>query len=195
MSTDAQELPNSYRSINSVEYSVDPEVLQREAKKEREEEKKVFTSSVSSVVLMDTDYCISSVQGETIDESYYLIETQPQGSSFPMGLDEPGSMSLDVNALASKLATLEEKRGGADGSGSVVEQRRMSTGSGRVGRTEMTEEVLEGGGVHKVPVKVEKIGTAIVWQFSTEPKGIAFGLCYKERKESTREDEVSRIAF
>ena len=175
-----------------MEYSVDPETLRREAEMERAEREKLTRVDREQCSIEDTDYCISSVQGETIDESYYLIETQPQGdSSFPMGLDEPGAFGLDVNALASKLATLEERRAGDETEASIADRRRLSTGSGRVGRPEMTEEVLEGGGVHRVPVRVEKLGTAIVWEFSTEPKGIAFGLCYKERKESSKEEEVS----
>ena len=49
---------------------------------------------------------------------------------------------------------------------------------------------MEGGGVHSVPVTIEKCGTAIAWEFIAEPKGIAFGITYKPTPESSKEDEV-----
>lgn len=174
-----------------MEYFVDPETLHREAEREKQS-KTEPPDGVSVCTGSDANYCISTVQGATLDDDYYLIEAQPQDSSFPMGLDDPtGGMHFDVNALASKLATLEgnqEVEPGGRGLAGV--ERRVSTGSERVGRTELMEKVLEGGGVFKVPVRVEKHGTAIVWEFSTEPKGIAFGICYKESQESTKEEEV-----
>lgn len=101
--------PSSYRSVHSMEYSVSEDMRQREAERELKE--------VCSI--MDTDFRISSVHGETIDEDYYLIDTQPSGNhnnnnrdneaSFPVGLDNhPGGLGLDMNALASKLAKLED---------------------------------------------------------------------------------------
>ncbi len=47
--------------------------------------------------------------------------------------------------------------------------------------------------LHNVPMTVVRIGTAIVWEFSTEPKGIAFGIWYKEKKYSQKEVEVSIV--
>ncbi len=201
-SEDAEEGPeipqSSYKSVNSMEYSVDPEVMRRE--NERLDPESNRTGDSTGVVSdFDSNFCISSVPGETIDESYYLIETAPPGEkpplgeegggTFPVGLDNPGSTSLDVNALASKLATLEGY--GANQNVGAASERRLSTDSaGRVGCADVTEVVMEGGGVHKVPVKVEQHRTAIVWEFSTEPKGIAFGIWYRETKGSSREDEV-----
>lgn len=49
---------------------------------------------------------------------------------------------------------------------------------------------MEGGGVQNVPVTIDKCGTAIAWEFNTEPKGIAFGIFYRSTAESSREDEV-----
>lgn len=175
-----------------MEYSVDPELMRREteqAKQDAQEQRPLC-------IVTDADFHITSIQGdeEAEEEGYCLIETQPQEASFPMGLDDAGTARLDVNALASKLATLE---GAAGGGGRETgperdeeERRRLSTGSSKVGRSEATEVILEGGGVHTVQVTVEKHGTAVAWEFSTEPKGIAFGIGYKESKTSTREDEV-----
>ena len=50
--------------------------------------------------------------------------------------------------------------------------------------------MMQGGGVHSVPITIEKCGTAIAWEFNTEPKGIAFGIVYKPTSESSKEDEV-----
>ena len=52
---------------------------------------------------------ISTIERETTDDSYYIIETNPE-ASFPVGLDTHGSQHLDVNALASKLASIEVAR-------------------------------------------------------------------------------------
>ena len=49
---------------------------------------------------------------------------------------------------------------------------------------------MQGGGIHSVPITIEKCGTAIAWEFNTEPKGIAFGIVYKSASESSKEDEV-----
>ena len=49
--------------------------------------------------------------------------------------------------------------------------------------------MMAGGGVHTVPITIEKSVTAIAWEFNTEPKGIAFGI-YKPTSESSREDKV-----
>ena len=52
---------------------------------------------------------ISTIEGETTDDSYYITETNPE-ASFPIGLDTHGTQHLDVNALASKLASIEVAR-------------------------------------------------------------------------------------
>lgn len=49
---------------------------------------------------------------------------------------------------------------------------------------------MQGGGVHSVPITIEKCGTAIAWEFNTEPKGLAFGIVYKPTSDSSKEDEV-----
>lgn len=183
---------SSYRSVNSMEYSVDPETMRRENERDNKPDPESDKSSIP-----DSNFSITSVPGETIDESYYLIEATPldgedEGEgTFPVGLDNPGSTSLDVNALASKLATLEGGVANHDVGVTLAGARRLSTASGsRVGCSDVTEVTLEGGGAHKVPVGIERHGTAIAWEFSTEPKGIAFGIWYRESKESSREDEV-----
>ncbi len=66
-----------------------------------------------------------------------------------------------------------------------------SSSSGIARSSEFKEVVIDGGGVQNVPMTVVRIGTAIVWKFSTEPKGIAFGIWYKEKKDSQKEVEVS----
>ena len=43
---------------------------------------------------------ISTIEGETTDDSYYIIETNPE-ASFPVGLDTHGAQHLDIDALAS----------------------------------------------------------------------------------------------
>ena len=57
----------------------------------------------------DMSIRISTIEGETTDDSYYIIETNPE-ASFPVGLDTHGTQHLDVNALASKLASIEVAR-------------------------------------------------------------------------------------
>ena len=52
---------------------------------------------------------------------------------------------------------------------------------------------MQGGTTHPVPVIIEKCGTAIAWEFSTEPKGIAFGIVYKSTSENSQEYEVCHI--
>lgn len=186
-----------------MEYSVDPMSMRREAGQGEESKARERLSGSPFCSDGDTNYHISSVQGETIDECYYIIDTQtrphPQETAFPVGLDDPGSVRLDVDALACKLASLQGSHvtntadsaaeGGSGGGGGG----RESVGSGMVGCVDMTEVTLEGGAVHKVGVAIERHGMAIVWEFSTEPKGIAFGICYRETKNSTREDEVGII--
>ena len=60
---------------------------------------------------------------------------------------------------------------------------------------EYKEVMMAGGGVHTVPITIEKCGTAIAWEFNTEPKGIAFGIVYKPTSESSREDEVRTYMY
>ena len=57
----------------------------------------------------DMSIRISTIEGETTDDSYYIIETNPE-ASFPVGLDTHGAQHLDVDALASKLASIEVAR-------------------------------------------------------------------------------------
>ena len=57
----------------------------------------------------DMSIHISTIEGETTDDSYYIIETNPE-ASFPVGLDTHGAQHLDVDALTSKLASIEVAR-------------------------------------------------------------------------------------
>ena len=159
----------SLKSCNSTEYIVDPELKKREA--------------------MNDDFHIQSVDGETEDDSYYVVDATPKGSRFPVGLDSSGSMQLDVNALASKLANLEAGQ-------SENSQHSMSplvTSPNMTGHTNTRycEVVLGGGEAHKVNVNVGRLGTVVAWEFNTDPKGIAFGISYKVDEEQTREEVVS----
>ena len=179
--------------MDSREYSVEPEAKQREAEKELQIKNKDSNEK-------NINFQISAIDGDTLDEGYYLIDTTPQGSVFPVGLDSPGSLQLDVNALASKLASIEVRRQEDEenessrtfnsmGSGVPI----MGKGGGLAATSEYTEVMLPGGGCHEVPLRVEKCGTALVWEFSTEPKGIAFGINYKERGQTMKEEEVSCV--
>ena len=51
-------------------------------------------------------YGLENCDGLTKDDSYVVIETQTSRSMFPLGLDSQQGR-LDVNALATKLASLE----------------------------------------------------------------------------------------
>ena len=113
-------------------------------------------------------------------DSYVVIETQTSGSMFPLSLDSQQGR-LDVNALATKLASLEV----AD------RDREMSTPVGRSLTplsSDFKEVGLEGGACHRVTITVETIGTVVGWEFSTEPKGLAFGItfCKDDRQEEVR---------
>lgn len=176
---------DSMHSVTSTDYQVDPELKQREAEKLR--------CNGEEINIPDGSVRISSVEGTTDEDGYYVIESDPQNSVFPVGLDSPGTPTLDVNALASKLASLEVS--------TTVEQpytRQTSDSSSSSGTAvrsaEVKEVMIDGGGVHSLPVTIGKTGTAIVWEFSTEPKGISFGIGYKERKSSEKEEEV-RIVY
>ncbi len=172
---------DSIHSINSTDYLVDPELKQREAEK-------IHRQTGEEISTSDGSVRISSVEGEDDQDGYYVIESDPQNGAFPVGLDSPGIPKLDVESLASKLASLEMS--------ATIEKshaRRVSdssTSSGVARSTEYKEVMIEGGGVKNVSMSVAKIGTAIVWEFSTEPKGIAFGIWYKEKKDSEKEVEV-----
>ncbi|KAL5508930.1 hypothetical protein EMCRGX_G004196 [Ephydatia muelleri] len=122
-------------------------------------------------------YSLEDYDGLTKDDSYVVIETQTSGSMFPLGLDSQQGR-LDMNALATKLASLEV----AD------RDREMSTPVGRSLTplsSDFKEVGLEGGACHRVTITVETIGTVVGWEFSTEPKGLAFGItfCKDDRQE------------
>ena len=162
----------SIRSVSSTDYSVDPEVKQREAVKEQLLLQDVGKCLLVSIDLPSLTLCcplpncdsclvevvtclitllscaalsmcmsclalflchvpftiyhtgddmsvrISTVEGETTDDSYYIIETNPE-ASFPVGLDTHGS-HLDVDALASKLASIEVARKSEEDEGSLL---------------------------------------------------------------------------
>ena len=189
----------SYKSISSADYSVDPALQLREAEKIKQADQQV-------IYLDDAlKASICSVQGETFDEDYYLIDTESVSltttangnASFPVGLVDPitGPGALDVGALASRLSMLEsstlavEDRGRVDDGGDGQDQPSLSRQTSE-GCGEMTEVELGGGEVHEVRMVVERCGTGVVWEFSTEPKGIAFGISYREKMDTTQEDEV-----
>ncbi|KAL5508914.1 hypothetical protein EMCRGX_G004177 [Ephydatia muelleri] len=122
-------------------------------------------------------YSLEDYDGLTKDDSYVVIETQTSGSMFPLGLDSQQGR-LDVNALATKLASLEV----------TDRDREMSTPVGRSLTplsSDFKEVGLEGGACHRVTITVETIGTVVGWEFSTEPKGLAFGItfCKDDRQE------------
>lgn len=125
----------SLQSCNSAEYILDSQL--KETAKQPE-----------------IGFQISAVEGVTPDDSYYLIETKPKGSEFPIGLDSPGSLKLDVNALASKLASLEPANLelSQHSMKTLVQTMEASVGGGE--NMEFEEVMLGGGEAHKVPVQV-----------------------------------------
>ena len=167
------------------EYSVDPAVRKRESERSSGPQ-----SGVEAV-----QYHIAAVEGDSLGDSYYLIDTNPQ---FPVGVDVPGNKFLDVNALASKLASLEVRQQGnpATTGGDNSDPLQGATGGKEIpreGLTGFTEVVLEGGSAHTVKVKVEKKGTAIAWEFMSEPKGLAFGLSFEDF-EGAKIEQVSHLS-
>jgi len=90
----------SLHSVNSTDYLVDPQLKQREADRAQQ-------SSGEQIDIPDGSVTISSVPGDDDGDGYYVIESDVQNSVFPVGLDSPGAPILDVDALASKLASLE----------------------------------------------------------------------------------------
>ena len=173
---------HSWSPLDHDEYSVDPEVRKRE---------NVRSSGRQSGV-EEVTYHMTAVEGDSLEDSYYLIDTNPQ---FPVGVDVPGNKYLDVNALASKLASLEVRQHGGSGApgGENSDPLQGATGGGgisREGLTGFTEVALEGGSAHSVKVKVEKKGTAVAWEFMSEPKGLAFSLSFEE-VEGAKTEQVS----
>lgn len=176
----------SFRSP-AEEYSVEPRAKKREMER----------GSSTDQDRKDVSYHISAVEGDSLDDSYYLIETNPQ---FPVGVDVPGNRFLDVNALASKLASLEVTRqgeGGAEGGAitSLPGASGLTPGGNSQGAesASSTEIMLGGGQAHMVPVHVEKKGTVVAWEFSSEPKGLAFGLSLQEDTAGSKEEQVSAV--
>ena len=165
------------------EYSVDPKDKKRES----------VRSSSQQSSRAEVQYHIASVEGDTADESYYIIDANPQ---FPMGVDIPGNRFLDVNALASKLASLEVAHGQMDTGGPSSNSSLGPPGDVARGEnqsenlTGFTEISLEGGAAHTVTVKVEKKGTAMAWEFLSEPKGLAFGLFFQEDVPDAKVEQV-----
>ena len=157
------------------EYSVDPEAKKRESARSDSQQSGGGASE-------GVQYHIAAVEGDSLGESYYLVDTNPQ---FPVGVDVPGNQFFDVDALASKLASLEVRQQGAGAPGGEISDPTVSS----KGSAGFTEVALEGGGAHTVKVKVEKKGTAVSWEFMSEPKGLAFGLSFEDL-EGTKNEQV-----
>lgn len=172
------------------EYSVDPEEKKRESARSSSHQ----SSRAEGGTTTEVQYHIASVEGDTADESYYLIDTNPQ---FPVGVDVPGNKFLDVNALASKLASLEVTQGRADTGENSLNSSPAHPGgvtaTGGENFAGFTEISLGGGEAHTVTVKVEKKGTAVSWEFLSEPKGLAFGLFFQEDAPGARDEQVARL--
>ena len=100
---------------------------------------------------------------------------------------------LHQQNIAGDLPSIDDTGSTISGDNSFMELASKYLAPGeRVARSsEFKEVVIDGGGVQNVPMAVVRIGTAIVWEFSTKPKGIAFGIWYKEKKDSQKEVEVS----
>ena len=186
------EARGSVGSLSLGEYSVDPETKRRESVRSSSQQ-----ADHSEGATEEVHYHIATVEGDSLDESYYLIDAHPQ---FPVGLDVPGNRFLDVNALASRLASLEVTQGqrvegrGAESpspgaTGGATAAAPPSDSQGRKSSS-FTEISLGGGEAHTVTVVVEKKGTAVAWEFMSEPKGLAFGLSYQEDVPGGRSQEV-----
>jgi len=195
VSTDFQDA--SFSSISSMEYSVDPELRHREAEKLRQQQEAIASNTDAELTSFDK-FTVRSVQGATIEEDYYLIEADqslpPAATRDTTGnLTNPRDMlgSLDVGALASKLQLLENF--GEENDGKVRRTSLSGIGSGMEYGEWNRVEIGEGA-AHVVTVPIEKAGTSVAWEFRTEPKGIAFGISYKESL-SSREDDVSGIVL
>ena len=111
-----------------------------------------------------------TVASSSSEEDFVVItmgHADGRPNQFPVGLDSPAQHStLDVDALRSKLSQLE----------AVDDPMASPTGSlpGSVHTNEPfyeSENVqLEGGGAHKVVLRIDTAGVVIIWEFSTEPK-------------------------
>ena len=184
----------SFRSVSSMEYSVDPELRLREAERLRQQQQGLPSNADSTSSNCD-NYTVRAVQGATIDEDYYLIEPEDTlvcgGKDCGTNLVNPREIlgSLDVGALASKLQLLEHTAA-TDKEGGMGQRRRGSSMGTGLDCGELKKVEIKEGGAHLVKLSIEKAGTAMAWEFRTEPKGIAFGICYKENVGS-REEEVS----
>lgn len=180
----------SFKSVSSAEYSVDPELRLREAERMKRQPNPVITLGDGLEVN------IRSVEGATIDEDYCLIDTGVE--SYTTDTNPTVVLGgLDLGAIASRLsllvstslASVERDEGANEGG----KRHGLSMTSPEYG--EMTKVVLGGGEMHCVNVLVDKCGTAVCWEFSTEPKGIAFGISYKEEEEASQEVEVSVCGY
>ena len=182
----------SLKSISSAEYSVDPELRVKEAERMLRQDK-------TQVIILDNgqEANIRSVQGRTADDGYCIIDTEISTdaanlttSSCPMN---PTSVLETLDALASKLSLLESNLVKEDGEGDWVDEggRRNALGVVSPHCGEMKEVLLGGGESHSVKLLVDRCRTSVMWEFSTEPKGIAFGISYQEEDKPGLEVEVS----
>ena len=184
---------------NSIEYCVEP--LPKDDRVEGGAiDGKAITYTVSS-----TDLTAASDP----DDEFCVIETMSTKSDNVYPFGTPDSR-LDVTALQAKLSKLET--GQATPGGSRRDPSSSSTprlnrfddserdgsgeASGRVPGTpgsvirEVSDMEVEGGKTHTVTIMVGTPRTVVLWQFNSQPKGIAIGLKYQESNETETQVEV-----
>ncbi|XP_019854093.1 PREDICTED: FYVE and coiled-coil domain-containing protein 1-like [Amphimedon queenslandica] len=184
---------------NSVEYCVEP-LLQDDRVEGGDIGGKAITYTVSA-----TDLTAASDP----DDEFCVIETMSTKSDNVYPFGTPDSR-LDVTALQAKLSKLETGQatpGGSrrDPSSSSTPQlsrfddsERDGSGeaSGKIPGTpgsvirEVNDMEVEGGKTHTVTVMVRTPRTVVLWQFNSQPKGIAVGLKYQESHETETQVEV-----
>lgn len=184
---------------NSVEYCVEP--LHKEDEERGGGETQALTYTVSS----------SDITAADPDDEFCVIETMSSKSSgdgvLPFNtLDS----RLDVNALRAKLSKLESgQTAGGVGGGRIpssssspqlnrFDEERDGGGSSGVFPgspdsiiKETNDMEVEGGKVHTVSILVATPRTGVLWQFNSQPKGIAVGLKYQETQDNQGQVEVN----
>lgn len=165
---------------NSVEYLVEP--LHK-----NDSQALTYTMTATDTTAVDPD------------DEFCVIETMPKSEVFPIGLDSPGDPHLDVHALRVKLSRLEsdaslsEKMVGSKRDGGISSNGSSSTltspADSIVG--EVNDLEVGGGVIHNVSVTVATPRTGVIWQFNSQPKGIAIGLKYQETEDTDVSVEVN----
>ena len=144
---------------------------------------------LSPAPVMRTDtFGLTSSDNDTVDteDEFCIIDigTNQNETLVQIGAEDS---KLDVSTLRAKLATLETSNTNEFMNSSNELESARSPIDDDIQEVEDMEVV--GGGSHQVIVKVDTPRSIVMWQFSSQPRGIAMGLGYQE----SVKDEIIQV--